>query len=159
MSRFSEVEMSQSRPPKVRGLRCGDGRNSSNDHDEHARGRSGQDGAGRGRQDAADGTGRAAARALPPPAQLPARCMRRCGRVCRSSVWVRLEVRTASSGRSTTLVWSSVHRRRRKERAARQSGDLKPPRLSRRPVVRTAMPGASTMPATSSGSPTHRCQL
>jgi len=36
MSRFGQVEMSQSRPPGLRVLRCGDGRN-GDDHDEHAR--------------------------------------------------------------------------------------------------------------------------
>ena len=46
MSRFGQVEMSQSRPPELRALRCGDGKNGGDDHDEHARGRSCQDGAG-----------------------------------------------------------------------------------------------------------------
>ena len=45
MSRFGQVEMSQSRPPELLVLKCGDGRNSGDDHDEHARGRSSQAGA------------------------------------------------------------------------------------------------------------------
>jgi len=51
----------QSRPPELRALRCGDGNNGGDDHDEHARGRSGQDGAGRGRPNVAGRAGGEAA--------------------------------------------------------------------------------------------------
>ena len=52
MSRFGQVEMSQSRPPELRALRCGDGNNGGDDHDEHAGARSAEDHPARRRSDA-----------------------------------------------------------------------------------------------------------